>query len=159
MFCTQCGANVGDTNVQCPSCGAPVVVAANGRVIPRQPVIGAVTISTSPHVRVSAQRPGLVTLLGVLHLISAAMTFLSGSLTIVESETDLSARLGVATLLFVFSGLFAMCGVGLLRLRPYGRKIQLGFAWFGLLGIPVGTILSIFLIRYLRKPAIKMLFV
>jgi len=48
--------------------------------------------------------------------------------------------------------------VGLWKLKPYGRTIQLVFAWIGLIGIPIGTIISILILVYLFKPGIKALF-
>ena len=55
-------------------------------------------------------------------------------------------------------GLQLACGIGLWKLKPYGRTIQLVLGWIGLLGIPLGTIISIVILWYLFKPGIKLLF-
>ena len=60
--------------------------------------------------------------------------------------------------LLVLGGLQLACGIGLWKLEPYGRTIQLVLSWIGLLNIPFGTIISIFILWYLFKPGIKLLF-
>jgi type IV pilus assembly protein PilA len=50
------------------------------------------------------------------------------------------------------------CGIGLWKLKGYGRTIQLVFAWIGLIGFPIGTVISILILVYLFKPGIKILF-
>ena len=49
-------------------------------------------------------------------------------------------------------------GVGLLKLREWGRLLQIGTACLGLLGIPCGTLISIFILVYMLKPGVKVLF-
>lgn len=50
------------------------------------------------------------------------------------------------------------CAYGLWNLKKYGRIITLILAFFMLTSIPVGTILGILIIIYLKKPEIKALF-
>jgi hypothetical protein len=67
--------------------------------------------------------------------------------------------MGVAAVMMAgFSFLQFVCGYGLWTLKSYGRTIQLVFAWIGLLGIPIGTVISILMLVYLNKPGIKTLF-
>jgi type II secretory pathway pseudopilin PulG len=69
---------------------------------------------------------------------------------------------GVAAVLFAAFGLVAVVqiatGVGLLRLDPWARMLQIGLAALGLLGIPCGTIISILILVYMLKPEVKTLF-
>jgi len=60
--------------------------------------------------------------------------------------------LGVAGLLQV------ACGYGLWTLRSWGRVLQMIFAGFGLLAIPLGTVISILILVYMSKPGTKVLF-
>jgi len=64
----------------------------------------------------------------------------------------------VGTVFLAVGGLQLACGIGLWKLKPYGRTIQLVLGWIGLLGIPFGTIISIVILWYLFKPGIKVLF-
>jgi type II secretory pathway pseudopilin PulG len=51
-----------------------------------------------------------------------------------------------------------VCGVGLWKLKRYGRTIQLALSWVGLLGFPAGTFISIVILAYLYRPGVKLLF-
>jgi type II secretory pathway pseudopilin PulG len=60
---------------------------------------------------------------------------------------------------YVLLGLLSIvCGVGLWNLKSYGRTIQLVYSFIGLLGIPLGTIISALILVYLYKPGVKVLF-
>ena len=72
------------------------------------------------------------------------------------SQAGAAGFLGLVFL--AIGGLQLACGIGLWKLEPYGRTIQLVFGWMGLLGIPFGTIISIVILWYLFKPGIKLLF-
>jgi Type II secretion system (T2SS), protein G len=49
-------------------------------------------------------------------------------------------------------------GKGLLELKSYGRTILIIFASIGLLVIPIGTVISFFILLYTGKPGIQLLF-
>jgi type II secretory pathway pseudopilin PulG len=107
-------------------------------------------------------RPGIVTFLAVLHFIGAAFWLLVGlgslGATTVQGGPDAAAAL-FTTPIFVGIGLMQLfCGIGLLKLKPYGRTLQLVFAWIGLIGVPVGTIISVLILIYFFKPGIKLIF-
>jgi type II secretory pathway pseudopilin PulG len=51
-----------------------------------------------------------------------------------------------------------VCAIGLWNLKSYGRTLQLVYSFIGLLGIPVGTIISALILVYLFKPGVKVLF-
>jgi hypothetical protein len=83
-----------------------------------------------------------------------------GAATWVKPETvGGSAALGIIAVIALAIGLLQLaCGIGLWTLKPYGRTIQLVFAWIGLIGFPFGTVISILLLIYLMKPGVKVLF-
>ena len=106
------------------------------------------------------RRPGGVTVLAVLQFLSAAMFLL---VSVVGIGAALVGGNGEGTLLvgcalLAVAGLQVACGIGLWKLRLYGRTIQLVLSWIGLIGFPIGTIVSIIVLLYLRKPGIKFLF-
>ena len=110
------------------------------------------------------KRPGIITLLAVLQLIGATIWLLA-ALGMVAADVMGSSRgqgeavpLVAALLLGALGAAQLFCGIGLLKLKPYGRTLQLVFAWIGLIGIPIGTIISILILVYLYKPGIKALF-
>ncbi len=51
-----------------------------------------------------------------------------------------------------------VCGIGLWKIKPYGRVLQIGAACIGLVAIPIGTVVSIAILIYMFKPGIKLLF-
>lgn len=141
MFCSRCGIELGSNAAFCSSCGAP-----NS--------LGVKTLER-------LQRPGIVTLLAVLQFIAGGVWLLVGLASIAAVATGSEPAPFAAVVGVVVAGIAALqigCGVGLWKLRPYGRTIQLVFAWIGLIGIPIGTIISICILIYLRKPGIKALF-
>jgi len=64
----------------------------------------------------------------------------------------------VAIALLGCGALELVCGIGLWKLKRYGRTIQLALSWVGLLGFPAGTFISIVILVYLYRPGIKLLF-
>jgi type IV pilus assembly protein PilA len=142
MFCSRCGSEVVPTSVFCSACGAPVGVG----VEPVQELT----------------RPGIITLLAVLQFIGAAVwlfvaIFGSGAF-LLGNDTDRGFGVIIAVILGGFGLLQLACGIGLLTLKPYGRVLQLVFAFIGLLGFPIGTVISILILIYMFKPGIKVLF-
>ena len=142
MFCSRCGVQIAPNTAFCGACGAPVGSAPGGPI---------------PQLR----RPALITMLAVLQCVGAAVWLLValvviGSVVLGDSAQEEGAFVG-----FLLGGLGALqlaCGVGLWKLKSYGRTLQLVFAWIGLIGIPIGTIVSILILVYLFKPGIKALF-
>jgi type II secretory pathway pseudopilin PulG len=109
------------------------------------------------------RRPGIVTLLAVLHFISGPISILVGLIVAFAgiSETDTTARSLVTGLGVIYAAIGAVslaCGVGLWNLKSYGRRIQLVLSYIGLLGIPIGTVISILILVYFSKAGVKVLF-
>ena len=141
MFCQKCGNTLAPGARFCNSCGTPV---------------------TAPLAPISTARPTLVTVIAILHFVGGAFMLLGGAgLMIAASEGKAEDRagfvaLGVGFLLFGLLSLVA--GIGLWRMREWGRILQIVLAAIGLLGIPLGTIISILLLVYFTRPHIKLLF-
>jgi len=145
MYCARCGSPLAANAAVCPSCRAPV--AAAGVDPPRE-----------------LSRPGIVTVLAVLQFIGAAVSLLAAVVMLVATALS-DGRNGGQPLGMLLGGVFGalgvaelVCGIGLLKLKSYGRTLQLVFSWIGLLGFPIGTLISVLILIYLNKPGIKVLF-
>jgi len=143
MFCAKCGGTIPEGGGFCSKCGAPArpAVTPDGR----------------------AKRPGVVTLLALLVLVPGAIILLACTAALialfagspVDRDPNTVAVIGVLLLVGVTQ---VTCGIGLWQLKPYGRILQIIFSCVGLIAIPFGTIISIFILIYLNKPGIKLLF-
>ncbi len=148
MDCSRCGNPAAPGAAFCSACGNPISgVAPPPLALPVPAVL---------------KRPAVVTVLAVLQFVGAAFCFFAAILTLFISLAGgsdggravlllglLEAAVGAAQL---------VCGIGLIRLKPFGRMMQLVMAWIGLIGIPIGTVISILILVYLFKPGIKALF-
>jgi type II secretory pathway pseudopilin PulG len=108
------------------------------------------------------KRPGLVTLLAVMYGLTAVFNLSIaswGASALSKGRGPDTGAILFVTLLFGVGGaLQAACAIGLWRLKPYGRRIALVFSYIGLIGIPIGTLISVFVLLYLRKPGLRLLF-
>ena len=143
MLCSKCAAPLPPNSAFCPGCGTPVASAANVPVV--------------------VKRPAIVTLLAVLQWLGAGLWLLLAASLLMflpasGGSDDAMVAMGVGTFFAVLSALQILCGVGLWNLRPWGRTMQLVFAWIGLIGFPLGTIIAIAILIYLLKPGVKALF-
>ena len=84
-------------------------------------------------------------------VVAVAMSFAS-------EGVERGLMLGGGAFYALFGILSIVCGIGLWNLKSYGRTIQLVYSFVGLLGIPVGTIISALILVYLYKPGVKVLF-
>ncbi len=180
MFCSKCGAQLVPGAAFCSTCGSAVASpptpaqpvpppppTLHPRLIPpdpaQSPSSAPPTLFATPSAASAAfviKRPVIVTVLAVLQFIGATFWVLVGAGSLAANTTgpEMGAALFVATLFIAIGIAQVFCGLGLLRLRPYGRTIQLAFAWIGLLAIPVGTIISVLILLYFFKPGIKLIF-
>lgn len=141
MFCSRCGAQLVSGSTFCGACGTPVSGAAIGRDVVR--------------------RPGTVTLIAVLQFVGAGFGILGAvgmNATTAGPGADQDLARAIALVLSVAAVAQTFCGVGLLKLRPYGRVLLLVFSWVGLLAFPLGTVVAILILFYMYKPGIKLLF-
>ena len=140
-FCSRCRAPIAPHSAFCPTCGARV--------------------GHSGEAATSLTRPTIVTVLAVLHFLGAALLLLSGlvaSRSLITGDTEHTPPLVGGLVLLVVGAMQLACGLGLWQLKPYGRTLQLVFAWIGLLAVPLGTVVSILILIYFFKPGVKVLF-
>ena len=150
MFCSRCGSGLSPSSAYCASCGAPVA--------------GSSAAATAVGIT-AVRRPAIITLLAVLQFISGGLMLIGGAFGIfgVLLDPQASAELGALPLIVLsvvigFAVFQLATGIGLWRLRPYGRILQIVSSVIGLLGIPIGTIISVAILIYMNKPGIKVLF-
>ncbi len=139
MKCTRCGSDVVPGSSFCGRCGSPVSAPAPAAVL---------------------RRPGVVTVLAVLDIVGGTFALLL-ALLLVGAGGKSEERV-VVLVLGAFLGLAGAvqvaCGIGLWNLRSWGRVLQIVLAAIGLLGFPVGTVVSILILVYLAKPGVKVIF-
>ncbi|GEM_PF-786184 len=157
MFCPHCGTALNAADRFCRSCGAATEASSRGVESPAALSPDAAPLPESPLV---LKRPGLVTLLAVLQFIGGGVALL-----IALAMTVAAARESQPLALAIVGGVCALlallhlaCGYGLLKLRRWGRALQIGLAFLGLLGFPLGTVISILILVYLFRPGIVLLF-
>ena len=146
MFCHGCGTAIAPGGAFCNNCGARAVSSNVAGVV-------------APALR----RTGILTLLAVLQFVGGALWLLVGGIALIVSAVgpptsqDPLTLVGSAVLL-VLAAYQIVCGIGLWRLRRYGRMMQIALSFVGLLAFPVGTLISIAILVYLFKPGIKLLY-
>jgi len=145
MFCHGCGSALAPSAAFCNKCGAQAVSSTAAAV-------------ATPALR----RTGILTLLAVIQFIGGALWLLVGGIALIVSvgphtSQDPLTLVGSAVLL-VLAAYQIVCGIGLWRLRGYGRMMQIALSFVGLLAFPVGTLISIAILVYLFKPGIKLLY-
>ena len=162
MYCSRCGAPLVPDAVFCAKCGAAAVPPPAPAPPPFQPGPSSIFATPSPATAsVVIKRPAIITVLAVLHFIGGAFWVLMGLGALAapaSSGPDAAAVLLIAPMFAGIGVAQVFCGLGLLRLKPYGRTLQLVFAWIGLIGIPIGTIISVLILIYFFKPGIKLIF-
>jgi general secretion pathway protein G len=104
------------------------------------------------------KRPGLITFLAVLHFVQAGFMILAGIAIFIAGFKEPPVGLIVGGLFTILGALPLACGLGLWKLRPWGRGLQIGLSCVGLLGFPLGTLISILILVYMFQPHVKILF-
>ena len=103
----------------------------------------------------------IITILAVLQFMGAAIWLVGVFIVIGSIAAGRGGPRLIVIIGFALGGiglLQALCGLGLWSLKGYGRTLQLVFAWIGLIGFPIGTLISILILVYLFKPGVKALF-
>jgi type IV pilus assembly protein PilA len=167
MTCPHCGAEVPSGLRFCQRCrkriaGDPVAASA-----PSPAGASGMSRPLARPAPAAFQRPMTVTILAVLNLLAGTFVLLGGAamaFVLFAAGTPAAPaenRAVVAVLLAAYAiigSLQIATGVGLLRLQPWGRTLQIIGATLGLLGIPCGTIISIVILIYMLKPEVRTLF-
>jgi len=157
MLCSQCGTLLPDGSVFCNKCGATQGVPSAPRVQPVTPPQYR-GYDATPDVR---KRPTIITILAVLNYAGAGFYLLGAALLAflaAKQDKDFILFASLAGGAALLALLQFMCGRGLWNMEGYGRSIQIAFSILGLLGFPVGTIISVLILVYLYKPEVKILF-
>jgi len=156
QFCARCGARVGAPVAQSVPAAAPSSVAIPATVppaaFPGMPLLSADQVLV---------RPTGISILAILDYVGGALYSLAGLSLMVFGSMNKEQAAGMMLagfLLLALGALAIVCGWGLWTLKPWGRTVQLVFSWIGLLGFPLGTIISIIVLMYLYKPQLKLLF-
>ena len=141
MFCQRCGNALAPGARFCNACGTPVTV---------------------PAAPISTARPTLVTALAILHFVGGAFLLLGGALGLFvsasEAPSERAVSIVLASVFLIFGAASLAAGIGLWKMREWGRVLQIVLACIGLIGIPLGTIISILLLVYFTRPHVKLLF-
>jgi type II secretory pathway pseudopilin PulG len=109
-------------------------------------------------------RPFGIVVLGILNAIGALFYTGGGVLMAavgvsMEHAEDGRIALVIVGAIFVFAGLFhAVTALGLFMLKGFGRICQIIQSVVGLLGIPIGTIISAIVLYYMTRPGVVLLF-
>lgn len=108
------------------------------------------------------RRPAAITVLAVLNFIGGPITLLAGVVVLFgvgQMEPEARGLVTFLALLYVVFGVLGIVtAIGLLRLKRYGRILQMIASFIGLLAIPVGTVISAVILWYLFKPGVQVLF-
>jgi type II secretory pathway pseudopilin PulG len=162
MFCGSCGQSIPSGAKFCSFCGQ-VVASPTLMPPPLPPSLAA--YSKSPPVYGNVfQRPIIITVLAILNFVAAFFVLgTSVVLTVMflvmeKPGVDTRGALVFTALLLPFGFLYLAAGIGLWKLKPFGRTMEIIFACLGLFGFPLGTIISILILVYLFKPEVKLLF-
>ncbi|UCF67088.1 MAG: type II secretion system protein GspG [Acidobacteriota bacterium] len=137
MYCPHCGKQLLSPRDACPSCG-----------------------STQHTVRIEGdpmKRPVLVTLIIVVDVLAGLLFSVLGLASLLFGPGD--------PFLLVFGGLMLALGgwhlataMGLWGLEPWARNAQILLSIAGLLGFPIGTLISSLIVLFMFKPATRVLF-
>lgn len=101
------------------------------------------------------RRPALISLLAVMQILGGGLLAAAAIDLLFAGQRTVVA---VAWVWLGLAGVDIVCGIGLWTLRPYGRTLLEVLSWIGLIAFPIGTLVSILTLVYLRKPGIRLLF-
>jgi len=140
MKCLNCNSEIYEERETCSDCGLPLT---------------SIALKKADY----PKRTGWITFFSIWAYVGFATDLF---LTLAFLYDILTEFFWFAFILFLCSAVttffFFWAAHGLWRLKSYGRKILLVFAYFWLILFPIGTIIGILTIRYFKKPTIKALF-
>jgi hypothetical protein len=112
------------------------------------------------------KRPVAIALLAVLRAFAAlGAFFFAVACGVAAANATPADGPGLAVFMSVVAAVAGFLGVaqmvtaiGLWTLRSFGRNGEMGLSVLGLLGFPIGTIISVLVLYYLTRPGVKLLF-
>jgi len=107
------------------------------------------------------KRPGIITLFATMQFAGAVFWFcLAGAVAVVLSgvRAPVLATVVVAVFCGIAILLQLVCGIGLWKMRSWGRIMQMILACIGLFVFPIGTVVAILMLMYLAHPGVRLLF-
>jgi type IV pilus assembly protein PilA len=167
VTCPHCGTEVIPGNTFCQRCRKRVLAPGAAAAAPT----GAADspgyepgFATPPPLAYgdSFPRPGTVTFLAILDILAGAFALLAmvGGFFLFLQPTKENVIIAIV-MIVLYGGLgawYLTAGIGLLKMKPYGRIAHIGLSILGLLAIPLGTILSALMLVYFFKPGVKIMF-
>ncbi len=129
-------------------------------------------IPPPPPMPAPRERPLGITILAILYaidgiycllaafLVSSTFGFITdivGNLPMVGDIVD-TVNLCLMIVLILIAIFYFLIALGMLKGQNWARRMGIIFAIFGLINIPIGTIISIIILIYLFKPDIKAYF-
>jgi hypothetical protein len=94
--------------------------------------------------------------IGTLYLLGAILMIVSGSILLVSGSKEFEPT--VSAVFVLLGGLYVAVGIALRRLRKWSRIVATIFACIGLLGFPVGTLISAYILYLLLSAKGTMVF-
>jgi hypothetical protein len=135
-------------SVFCAACGASLATATPPKTetTAPPPPPPPVTSQPPPPAVSLVERPTGVTILGVLAVIAGILQILSGIILAIIIDSG-----GIVVLFLIIAIFYFITGWGLLNLKKWSWYIALILSIIGLLGFPLGTVISIIVLWYLWK--------
>jgi VIT1/CCC1 family predicted Fe2+/Mn2+ transporter len=166
-FCASCGCAL-PLEPEAQSLGTPAPARQRPQPAAREPAIATRptrVAQKSASARSVPARPPLISLIAWLDFVSGALLLLAAFVFMAPALFGDDVEPGVRTTLVIMSTVSALVGVttvtagiGLWRLRSFGRTMQVVLGWIGLIGFPIGTVVSILILVYLKRTDIAALF-
>jgi hypothetical protein len=87
--------------------------------------------------------------LGVLYILGSCVLLVLPALVLSDQELHTPGYMGLSLVFVGLSALYFCVAIGLMMHRNWARIIAIGLAGIGLLGFPIGTIISVVILYVL----------
>ena len=150
ITCPECGTINTPDSVFCESCGSSLAPATtpppSETTAPPPPPQPTTTYQPPPPTISPGERPSGITILGVLAVIAAILQIVSGIILALIFDSG-----GIVVLFLIIAIFYFITGWGLLNLKKWSWYVALILSIIGLLGFPIGTVISLIVLWYLWK--------